>query len=496
MKSRYKMLVCWTAATCLLAACSTDESGPEAQGPDVVNCEVDVQADQAVEVAFDPTSVPEAADLFPLGVQAGAMTSDRVVVWSVASDGAPKTLRVWREGTEPGRVALVEDRQVEGTEGYLKVAVEGLSPRTTYWYAYFEGSEGAWTGRSRVGRFVTAFPDGCLAPLTIGGTHGTKYTRSPFTALDITAEYEPDVYVHLGDISYNDKAAKVGTPAAYRGEWRKTFEVPGFQEINAATGQYVVWDDHEVVDNSSLYDLEESVTEVGKQSFFEHTPMERLDNGSYWRSYRWGRTAEFFALDCRHERDQESAFTDDATYIGEDQMEWLKKGLLESPSFFKVILNSVPISQYPPLVAFQEDRWQGFERQREEILSFIEEHAIERVVWLTGDFHLGTVNRIEREGPRSRMWEIMMGPGGNKDNPMWNLVQMCVLDREDVAPADQFPFFGGQYMATFVELNPVRDTVRVQFVDADTRELLYDATMKAGGDFSSAPLPGEVTCEP
>jgi alkaline phosphatase D len=479
----------------LFVSCSTEDSRIESEGPDVVNCEVDTGADQGVVVAFDPESVSEAADLFPMGVQGGGMTSDRVVLWSFASDGAPKTLRVWREGAEPGHVVLVEDREVTGTEGYLKVAVDGLSPRTSYEYAYFEGSNGAWTRRSRIGRFLTAFPDGCLAPLRIGGTHGTNHKRGPFPALQLTADYEPDVYVHLGDVSYNDLAVHEGTHDAYRREWRKTFGVPGVQEVHAASGQYAVWDDHEVVDNSSLYEMDEAVKEVGKQSFFEHTTVERLDHGSYWRSYQWGRTAEFFALDCRHERDQASALTENATYMSEAQMAWLKQGLLDSPAFFKVILNSVPITHFPPLVIFEEDRWQGFQRQREEILNFIEEHAIERVLWLTGDFHLGTVNRIEREGPRSRMWEIMMGPGGNKDNPMWGLVKMCLTDREEVAPADQFPFFGGQYMATFVELNPIRDTVRVQFVDADTKKVLYDATMKAGGDFSSAPLPGGNTCK-
>ncbi len=492
----------WLLATVALASCSTEDADPGPAGPEVVNCEVDVDADQASVVAFDPASVPEAPALFPLGVQAGSMTAQRAVIWSFAEDEASKTLRVWREGPEPGQVALVVDREVAPSEGYLKEAVEGLSPRTTYFYAYFEGDQGSWTRRSRIGKFLTAFPEGCLAPLTIGGTHGTKYVRAPFTALEITAERDIDVFVHLGDISYNDEAVDAwpsegvdGTRAAYRQEWRKTFEAPGFQEINAAAGQYAVWDDHEVVDNSELYDLEEEVKEIGKKAFFEHTTVERRDHGSYWRSYRWGRTAEFFALDCRHERDQDSAFTDEATYISENQMAWLKQGLLESPSFFKVVLNSVPISEYPPLVIFQEDRWQAYERQREEILNFIEDHDIQRVVWLTGDFHLGTVNRVEREGPRARMWEIMMGPGGNKDNPMWNLVKACVTDREDIAPEDQFLFFGGQYMATIVELNPVRDTVRVEFVDAETEEVLYDATMKAGRGFTRAPLPGGNQCE-
>jgi len=77
-------------------------------------------------------------------------------------------------------------------------------------------------------------------------------------------------------------------------------------------------------------------------------------------------------LDSRGERNG------DTEYISRAQLEWLLTGLRESESRFKLIMSSVPMTDYADMLgeALADDRWQGFPEQRGEILSFIEEQIL------------------------------------------------------------------------------------------------------------------------
>ena len=431
------------------------------------------------EVTFDE-------DLFAIGVQAGSMTDSEVILWTHTEDNLPKQLRIWRMGSDGEEIILVQDLPVIPAEGYIKENVDSLAPGTVYYYAFFHEEYGALVKRSMIGRFRTAIAEGCKAPITIGGTHGTnKHVGLPYTALEISARYELDAFVHLGDRAYNYGASDV---ESYRKEWRRSLVSPMMQVSMAATGHYIVWDDHELTDNSNLYTLPPEHLAAGKQVFFEHTPVPLHANGSYWRSYRWGDSVEFFSLDSRHERIDPSCALkpgsdeyDENVYIGAEQMAWLKEGLANSTAHFKVIFNSVPITKFPDVwnIALC-DRWEGYPDQREEILDHIADEEIDNVWWLTGDFHCGTVNRIELEGARRQMWEIMMGPGGNKNNPFWALYAEGLYDPEAIAPIEQFRFFGGNYMTTLLTFDPQKDAGRITFIDAESEETLYDEWIREG----------------
>ncbi len=457
--------------------------------PDEIGCEVDAQSlDLADLVEFDPESIPHNTEVFTVLVQAGSMTTNEATVWTYTEDNQPKRLKVWRMAEEEGQVALVTDEEATPDEGYIKVRLNGLAPRTDYYYAFFIQDGDTLTGRSRIGHFRTAFPKGCLAPLVIGGTHGTKHQKQPFKALEITAQYDLDMFVHLGDYSYNDGA--VLSRKAFREDvtkedfwsiWKKCFDDDGIRALLTSTGQYIVRDDHEVCDNSCLEkdDFPIEIYETGIDAMIQTTPIE-AEGRKLWRSYTWGDTAEIFLLDCRSERKPDTRETEDAIYIGREQMEWLKKGLKESNAHFKIILNSVPITLFDHeiwLMAF--DRWQGYPAQREELLRYILDEQIENIWWLTGDFHLGTVNRLQSSGEYASMWEIMMGPGGNDGNPIWPLVngEFDIYDPEDVVPSSQFDFFYGNKATTIVTFDPIRDNVHVLFFDAETGEELYNKTI-------------------
>lgn len=461
-------------------------SGDTAQdaGADTAVPEADIGPDPSAidggqEVAADPEAVALDEATYPQSVVAGSMTlSGAIVCVQIAPPGSEKTLWVWRESASPGTVVLVTERAVSDADGFVREPLSGLAPGQEYHYAFFDGSvDPGFTGRSNIGRFRTPKPEGDRSVVTIAATACTKTTYAPFDALVVAAEHDFDMFCHLGDMAYNDKA---DTLPEYRENWDKTLGDPGYRAVFANGGIYATWDDHEIADSATLYDLPPQQLEAGLTAYFERLPIEREGQSTIWRSYRWGSSVEVFVLDCRLERQPETMETDNPIYISPEQMTWLKQALTDSPCHFKVLLNSVPITTFPTDWGFEDDRWDGYKQQKDELLGHILDTGIDNVWFLSGDYHFGSVMRVEPEGPRSQIFEILCGPGGSSPNPLAGAVELQPSLAEQFFPEKQFLYYRLNHAATLLTFDPEAESVRVLFVDGETRETLFDQTLSAG----------------
>lgn len=88
----------------------------------------------------------------------------------------------------------------------------------------------------------------------------------------------------------------------------------------------------------------------------------------------------------------------------------------------------------------------------------------------------GVVARIEADGPRSKLWEVMAGPGANK-LPMSDDYKTNESLRETLAPKSQFLHFDIYPAATLLTFDPLQDHIRIQFINAETDQTLYDQTI-------------------
>jgi len=434
--------------------------------PDVV--------DNGDSISFDPIEVNEDRWMFPMPVQAGAMTCHDVIVTAYTVAAEDVILWVWRSSDQADEIILVYEEVLAPGSGYLKKEVNGLAPKTDYQYAFFLSGGSSFTARSVVGTFRTALPADCAEPVTIGGTHGTNRRHQPFTALEITARYDLDAFIQLGDYSYNDGADTID---AFRAKWASTLDDPGYWAILPAAGQYIVWDDHEFRNNDEYYrDMETADFQAAKDAFYERHPVPRHSNDSHWTSYRWGNTVEFFVLDCRSERVHviPELQLGGLLYISVEQMEWLKQALLNSPCHFKVLINSVPLSNFPGFWDFTAyDRWEGFTAQHAELLAFTVDKGIDNVWSVSGDFHVGSMGSVTAAPPWNAVREVLMGPGGNRNEAMWFLYNSLGFE-EQIAPPEQFDFLYGMETATLMTFDPANGSVRVVFIDAQTEEVLFD----------------------
>lgn len=452
------------------------ELPPEDTTPDLVEADTG----PAAIGTFDPTAVPEGPrEVFLYGVQAGDPTTDGAVLWTRFSppevdptpeeadavetveaaeagdtNDAPDSMDAGEDGagsdaadgeemgpdpTEPilevlvfahgafdeGGDLYVRERCDIAEGGFVHVQVSGLASDRRYRYAFVTSDEaGEPLERSPVGSFLTAPDPDALRPVIFGGTSCVNHDYAPYRVLNRAAEYELDFFLLGGDTAYCDGAK---TLEDYREKWGQAFDSDGYRALLSSTGTYASWDDHEVDDNWNPEVVDPFKLQFAKRSMLDHialrlqTDGDPIEDWRIWRSYRWGRTLELFILDCRAERLPSTAKLSTAQYITKAQMDWLKVGLRQSPCTFKIIANSVPITNMPDWYPSEKDRWEGYEPQRLEILSLIDGPPIlPGVLWLSGDFHFGCVTRLEPEGQRfSNQWEVFMGQGANIPNPAW-----------------------------------------------------------------------------
>ena len=460
-----------TAAVAAAAAigCSIDEptvlpadSGPapdSAPPPDSGTPDSAVDGGDSGDGGPDPVeppeSTPENTDDFGLGVSSGDVTHEDAIIWTRYSGGSGSlTMALWEMDGDDYLRVVAEGEIAPASGGFIHVAVTGLVGGRRYRYAFFEVQADERTRRSPIGRFRAALAPGQQENIILGACSCTENGR-PFDTLVRAGERDDlDVFLLLGDTTYNDGAI---TREEMRTRWAQNLGAAGYLEVRQKTSVLATWDDHEVEDN---FNPESADIEVAREAFFENLPLRRdlSEPERIWKSIRWGDTAEIFVLDCRSERRRTTIGTTDI-YISVEQMEWLKAGLAASSAVFKLIVNSVPITEYPSLFdPALDDRWEGYTQQREEILSHIDDGSITGVLWVSGDFHFASAQRVSPAGQAgATQIEILVGPGASHGNPA-----AFALGGEP-----QFDFVAETDNYVTMELMPATNTIRMSWIDRE-----------------------------
>jgi len=406
-----------------------------------------------------PDGVAESAE-FPLGVSAGDIGGTHAVLWTRYAGSAPLVAYAWRvEGEayveELGPFPAIPD------DGFVHVAIEGLRAGAQYRYTFFEGER---TARSKIGRFRAAIADGATDVITFGAISCVNKSNNDSAVARAADHAGLDAFLFLGDNAYCDGADNV---AEYRALYASHFGRPAHVDLRASTGMYITWDDHEVGNDWNPETIDSAKLAAAFQTFFEHAPCARVATAPdrIWRSARWGKTVEVFVLDCRSERKPSTRNGATAQYISPEQLAWLEQGLAASPCRFKLVMNSVPITNMPNVWdLYKIDRWEAYAAQRTRILKHIDDQQIEGVLWLSGDFHLAFISKVATSGPGSTQREVLCGPGAQGANALLPSL---------LAP--QFSFTTGTNNFTTLRFDPALGEVRIGYIDGDGSEFHTEA---------------------
>ena len=452
----------------------SDEAVPETPEEDTIPEDTDTGSgdsgelpdDTVIEEPVEPTFELPAYESLPIddgfefGVSAGDIRYDAAVLWCYIDPSVDVALALWHVDENDTWTRVSESFDLRANErGYLHHEVSLSLPGQWYRYVfYIRNDAGEWVSRSSVGRFRAALAPDSLEPLTFGAVACCFQGLSPRPLDHAAFNRELDGFLFLGDNVYNDGAE---TQAEFHESWAQNLTKSNIQTLRGLTGVLATWDDHEITDNFDPESVSAELFETARQSFFDVMPLRREVDDTperLWRSVRWGATAEIFLLDARSERTPSKRQSDDGEYLSRAQMNWLKEGLRNSPARFKLIMNSVPISDFPGFFdAAPEDRWEGYPAQRQEILSFIDVEEIGGVLWVAGDFHLASVQRVSVSGAGEKQHEILVGPGAQVGNPL----------AIGLSLRDQFDWSSTRNNYTTIALDPTAETITLEYIGAD-----------------------------
>jgi alkaline phosphatase D len=243
----------------------------------------------------------------------------------------------------------------------------------------------------------------------------------------------------------------------YRKVWRDNRTIQALPDLLAATSTYAIWDDHEVRNDFAGQTVDPTLYANGRQAMLEYMPI--WDAGlpddptcagpPFFRVYSWGDTADIIILDQRSCRDSDvlqacylipgelpdpaptlppqlrvqfgllpnppmgclDAINDpDRTFLGPVQKQLFKNALLSSTARYKIVVNEVPIQQ---IFFLPYDRWEGYAAERQEILNFLRDNAVENVIFVAADTHANLINQVFVDAfvdPRPLAWEFVTGP--------------------------------------------------------------------------------------
>ena len=130
-------------------------------------------------------------------------------------------------------------------------------------------------------------------------------------------------------------------------------------------------------------------------------PRIRFDSAPdrIYDQYRLGGLVDLFATDERQYRDQQPCNdaqvapcldeNGDRTMLGAAQKSWFKGALRSSQAKWKLWANEVMVMglQSAPGIGVNNDQWDGYAKERKELLDYMRANSVSNVVALTGDIH-------------------------------------------------------------------------------------------------------------
>ena len=223
-------------------------------------------------------------------------------------------------------------------------------------------------------------------------------------------------------------------------------------KARGSAAYYAHWDDHEFIndfsqeENSFPYSNDgqalgstnisgKKLYKNGVRAFRDYNPVTYKKKTGIYRSERWGKNLEIFFLDERSFRSASADFggtcdnpagsgnpdlaptapqstrtvfsaiapplaqppppgcnekinDPNRTMLGSTQLKKFESAIKKSKATFKVIFNEVPIQQY---YALPYDRWEGYEAERKQVLSYLQQN-VKNAVFMTTDVHANLVN--------------------------------------------------------------------------------------------------------
>jgi alkaline phosphatase D len=365
------------------------------------------------------------------GVASGDPMADKVMIWTKLTPptGSLDSIPVyWQIATDVNFNNVVNfgnTKAVAAKDFTIKIDVCGLQGATYYYYVFRALGQNSITGRTKT------------APAT-GGTDArfgvvscSSYEHGYFNAYESLAKRNDlDAILHLGDYIYEYESGGFSSSVVTGSGriYQPSNEVITLTEYRIRHSHYklddqlqllhqihpfiTTWDDHETANDSYKDGAQnhDSATEgswitrkvSGTQAYAEYMPIRNPDpndNLKIWRNLRYGNLLDLIVLDSRlWARDLQDLSQTNSTsrnLLGNDQFVWLENRLSDNTTQWKIICQQVMMAPLQILgIAVNSDQWDGYNKDRNRLINYIENNNIQNPVVLTGDIHTSWVNNV------------------------------------------------------------------------------------------------------
>ncbi|GAA5219818.1 alkaline phosphatase D family protein [Membranihabitans marinus] len=313
------------------------------------------------------------------GPMLGDLQSDGVTIWLRSIQPTAVKIRVKGSGLDKtfGPVYTDFDTDLRG-----QIKITGLRPDRQYEYQVLLDDE--VLSLPMTTRFKTSpVADEAEETRIVFGSCPHRWGLWNEKMMEFVQSRDPDALMLLGDIAVQDRMNNIGM---HKADYLLRDQSPAWQDVVSQIPVYASWDDHDYFGNDLAGVPEgyvkkdkEAVAKVFRESWNNPAYAEDEETeGIYFRT-RIG-MADVIMTDNRYYRSG-----GEASFLGREQMDWLKAELLKCRGPFIVLSCGSMWSDY---VSNGKDSWGVNDAEgREELFSFIEENNIKGVVLISGDRH-------------------------------------------------------------------------------------------------------------
>lgn len=368
-----------------------------------------------------PLAAAEVRPRLLQGPMLGDTGADYFTVWGRFSERVPIAIE-YAENPQMNGARRSPSVLPEATNDYVAVVrVTGLIPATVYWYRVLVGGK---PDPYRSASFPLRTAPASAAPVRIAFGSCARFARDAeqpiFRAISAS---RPDLFLWLGDHVYVDSES----PHAFTDEYNQQRSVPSLQPLLRSVPQLATWDDHDYGANNSdrLWSGKETAFKAFRRYWANPAFGLPQAPGTFFRKHWAG--IDLFFLDGRSWRDPPEATDSPAkTQLGAVQKAWLKTELLASKAIFKVLVSGGGWSTLDG--AKRDESWGAYAHERAELLDFIRDNRIDGVFGISGDTHIGELNRIPRTALGSYdFYDLVASPLAQPTRD--NLDEMIVAER-------------------------------------------------------------------
>lgn len=364
---------------------------------------------------------------FTLGVASGDPDATSVVLWTRLAPAGPMpdadvAVRWELSATETFDDLLAAgDTQARAADAHSVHVVVPIDADDDRFYRFRVGQHTSPVGRTRRAPSV-------VDSVTFASASCQNYEHGYYAAHRDLAAQAPAFVVWLGDYIYEGNGDTVvrshdgPTPTDLAGYRQRYAQYKGDVDLQAAHHAcpwFVVWDDHEVVNNYTGAEAADATFAARRaaayRAWWEHQPVRLpaptaldIDPGAEYRIYRnarWGSLLGIALLDGRQYRSAHACSgptdrsncpgIDDAarTMLGADQERWLAGTFGSWGTTWNVLGNQTVLTSMTFANAvLNPDQWDGYPAAQRRLLDTLA--ATSNNVVLTGDIHVTLAGRL------------------------------------------------------------------------------------------------------